>query len=622
MQFHRIKSRRHVLAASLSIVCAQLLCTNVHAQQTKPVELDRIVVTATRTAQAEDETLASVTVIDREQIDRLQPASLPELLRGMPGIAIANNGGPGKQSSVFVRGASGSQVLVLVDGIRIGSASAGLVAFQDIPVDQIERIEIARGPFSSLYGSEALGGVIQIFTRRPEGAFSPHASAAIGSFGMRRGSAGIAGKHGNGWYSITAAHEETDGINACRGSGTLFAGCFTDEPDDDGYRNDSVSVQGGYRFNDAWDAEARILRAEGSNEYDGGFSNEADVVQQAAGARLRYAPDKRIALTLDVARSVDESDDYKNGRFVSRFDTHRDLASLQADIGAGGGLYSVGFDWQRDAVDGRITFDETQRINRAVFGQWQQDFGAHSLQASLRRDDNSQFGGETTGSLRWGVDLNPALKLVASYGTAYRAPTFNDLYFPNFSNPTLRPETSRSAELALRGTHARLDWSLAAYRTRADDLITFDSATFLPANVARAQIRGAEATVAVSIAGWSFNGNLTRLDPRNESAGRNFGNLLPRRPSQSARLDVDRSFGAVSIGSSVNAAGERYDDLANRTRLPGYATTDLRIGYTLNDDWTMQANAANVFDREYETAAYFNQPGRSYTLSLRYRPAP
>ncbi|MEO6365693.1 MAG: TonB-dependent vitamin B12 receptor [Luteimonas sp.] len=617
MQSHEIKSRRRVLMAALSIACAQ-----AHAQDDKTLELDRIVVTASRTPQAEDETLASITVIDREQIDRLQPASLPELLRGMPGIAVANNGGPGKQSSVFVRGASGSQVLVLVDGIRIGSATAGLAAFQDIPVDQIERIEIARGPFSSLYGSEALGGVIQIFTRRPEGAFSPHFSASIGSFGTRRGSAGIAGKAGNGWYSLTAAHEETDGINACRGSGTLFVGCFTDEPDEDGYRNDSVSLQGGYRFSDAWDAEARILRAEGSNEYDGGFSNQADVVQQAGGARLRYAPNKRVALTLDVARSVDESDDYKNGRFVSRFDTHRDLASLQADIGAGGGLYSVGFDWQRDAVDGRVRFDETQRINRAVFGQWQQAFGANHLQASVRRDDNSQFGGETTGSLRWGVDLNETLKLVASYGTAYRAPTFNDLYFPNFSNPNLHPETSRSAEIALRGTRQRIDWSIAAYRTRADDLITFDSMTFLPANVARAQIRGAEATVGIELAGWNLNGNVTWLDPRNESPGGNFEKLLPRRPRQSARVDVDRGFGALSIGGSVNASGERYDDLANRARLAGYATADLRIGYAFNTAWTLQANAANVFDRQYETAAYFNQPGRNYTLSLRYRPTP
>lgn len=610
----------HALPRALLAVAVSFACAQAYAQQSDATDLDEIVVTATRTAQTLEKTLASVTVIDREQIDRLQPSSLPDLLRGTPGLLLANNGGAGKTTSVFLRGASGSQVLVMVDGVRIGSASAGLAAFQDIPVDQIERIEIVRGPFSSLYGSEALGGVIQIFTRRPDGAFSPHASASVGSFGTRKGSAGIGGKSGNGWYSVNAAHEETDGIDACRGSGTLFVGCFTDEPDKDGYRNDSLSLQGGYRFSETWDAEANVLRAEGRNEYDGSFSNVADVVQQVAGAKLRYASGKDLALTLSVGRSVDESDDYKDDVFSSRFDTHRDVGSLQADIGAGKGLVTLGFDWQRDAVDSDTPFDRTQRVNRALFGEWQQDFGKNSLQASLRRDDDSQFGGQTTGNLRYGFALTDNLKLVASYGTAYRAPTFNDLYYPGFSNPQLRPETSRSAEIGLRGTPGKVGWSISAYETRADDLITFDAVTFLPANVDRARIRGAEAALDMVLAGWTLRGSATWLDPRNDSDGFNRDHLLPRRAKQSARIDLDRRFGAFSVGGSVYGAGDRYDDLANQTRLAGYAAVDLRIGYALNDDWRLQLNVDNASDREYETAAYYNQPGRSYMLSVLYRP--
>lgn len=609
------KFSRVALAAAVSFACVQ-----AHADE-GTTDLDQIVVTATRTPQALADTLASTTVIDRERIDRLQPASLPELLRGTPGLTFANNGGTGKITTMSLRGAGGSQVLVLVDGVRVGSASAGLVAFQDIPVGQIERIEIVRGPFSSLYGSEALGGVIQIFTRRPEGAFTPHASVALGSFDTRRASAGVAGKQGNGWYSINAAHERTEGFDACRGAGfPVFAGCFTEEPDKDGYENNSVTVQGGYKFGEAWDAEARVLRAEGQNEYDGSFSNQADVVQQVAGARLRYAPNEKLAVTLNTGRSVDESDDYKDGEFSSRFDTHRDLASLQADIGAGTGLISLGFDWQRDAVDSDSEFDETQRINRGVFGQWQGDFGRQSFQASVRRDDNSQFGGETTGSARYGFSFTDDLKLVASYGTAYRAPTFNDLYFHGFSNPDLLPETSRTVELGLRGTHATGNWSVSAFQTRAEDLITFDAVSSLPANVDRARIRGAEATLDFSVAGWDVLGTATWLDPRNDSRGFNQDNFLPRRARQSGRVDVDRSFGAFSLGGSVYAEGERYDDLSNRTRLPGYSLVDLRVGYALSDDWAIQLNAGNVFDREYETAAYFNQPGRNYTLSLRFQP--
>ncbi len=613
----RFPYSRAALAAAVSLACVQAQAES----GADATDLDQVVVTATRTPQSLANTLASITVIDRERIDRLQPASLPELLRGTPGLTFANNGGAGKITTMSLRGAGGSQVLVMVDGVRIGSASAGLAAFQDIPVDQIERIEIVRGPFSSLYGSEALGGVIQIFTRRPEGAFAPHASVALGSFDTRRASAGVAGKRGDGWYSINAAHERTEGIDACRGSGTLFVGCFTDEPDKDGYENNSLSLQGGYRFGEQWDAEARVMRAEGQNEYDGSFANQADVVQQVAGARLRYAPSQKLSFTLNVGRSVDESDDYKDGVFTSRFDTHRDLGSVQADVATGSiGLLSLGFDWQRDAIDSDTQFDTTQRINRAVFGQWQGDFGKQSWQASLRRDDNSQFGGETTGSLRYGFAFSDGLKLIASYGTAYRAPTFNDLYFPNFANPNLRPETSRSAELGLRGMHARGNWSLSAYQTRAEDLITFDAFTFLPVNVDRARIRGAEASADFDIGAWTLAATATWLDPRNDSPGPNRDHLLPRRARQSGRIDLDRAFGKFRVGGSVYGEGRRYDDIANRTELPGYSLVDLRLGYVLSDDWTVQLNAANVFDREYETAAYYNQPGRSYTLSLRFQP--
>jgi vitamin B12 transporter len=614
----RFSSRRSRIALTVAVSFA---CAQAHAGSDAVIgDLDQIVVTATRTPQSLADTLASVTVIDRERIDRLQPASLPELLRGTPGLTFANNGGPGKITTMSLRGASGSQLLVMVDGVRIGSASAGLAAFQDIPVDQIERIEIVRGPFSSLYGSEALGGVIQIFTRRPGGAFAPHASVALGSFDTRRAGAGVAGKVGNGWYSANAAHERTEGIDACRGSGVLFVGCFTDEPDQDGYENNSLSLQGGYRFNDAWDAEARVLRAEGRNEYDGSLANQADVVQQVAGARLRYAPGKAWSLTLNAGRSVDESDDYKDGVFSSRFDTHRDLGSLQADIGAGSGLVSLGFDWQRDAVDSSTPFDRTRRVNRGLFGQWQGDFGKHSVQASLRRDDDGQFGGETTGSLRYGFAFTDDLKLVASYGTAYRAPTFNDLYYPGFNNPELRPETSRSAELGLRGTHANGGWSVSAYQTRAEDLITFDAVSFLPANVDRARIRGAETSADFDIAGWTLAATATWLDPRNDSPGVNRDNILPRRARHSGRIDLDHGFGDFSVGGSLYAEGRRYDDLANRTRLPGYSLVDLRVAYALDSDWSLQLNAANVFDRQYETAAYYNQPGRSYTLSVRFQP--
>ncbi|MFC5570558.1 TonB-dependent vitamin B12 receptor [Lysobacter yangpyeongensis] len=620
--------RRSPLAAGL--LCALVAGASMPALaadgSVQATDVDDVIVTASRTAQTQDATLASVSVITREEIDRLQPASLPDLLRGQAGLSISNNGGMGKESSLFLRGTESDHTIVLVDGIKIGSATAGKAALQDIPVDQIERIEIVRGPYSSLYGSEALGGVIQIFTRRPRGAFSPNFSIAVGSHDTARLAAGVGGRGANGWYSVNAAHERTEGIDSCRGAGfPVFAGCFTVEPDKDAYRNTSLSAQGGYTFNEQWEAEARILRAEGRNEYDGDFQNRSSVVEQVAHARVRYRPVKALTLTFDAGASADLSDDFKDANAVGYFDTHRRQGALQADIATGAGLFTVGFDWMRDRVDSDAGYPVTQRVDRAAFGQWQQTFGAQSLQLNVRRDDDDQFGGKTTGAALWGWDLTDTLRFTASYGTAYKAPSFNELYFPFFGNPDLDPETSRSAELGLRGQHAWGSWSVNAFQTRVDDLIGYDPTPRpgLPfggaANIDRARIRGVELGGETTLAGWNLHGTATWLDPRDD-AGADIDNVLPRRARRSARLDADRRFGAFNVGASVSAQGPRYDDPANLRRMGGYATTDLRIGYALTPAWTVQVNADNVFDKRYETAAFYNQPGRTWLLSVRYRP--
>ena len=616
MSLRSVFSRRTVLAAALSIAFVPL-----HAES-PAADLDDVVVTATRTAQTQDQTLAAVTVIDRAEIERLQPSSLPDLLRGTPGMSLSNTGGPGKSTSMFLRGTESDHVLVLVDGIKLGSATSGGAAIQDIPVEQIERIEIVRGPFSSLYGSEAIGGVIQIFTRQPEGSFVPSLSLGVGSHNRLTGSVGLAGRGDNGWYSLQASHDRTDGINACRvGAAAAGAGCFSDEPDRDGYRNTSLSLQGGYRFSEAWDADARVFRAKGRNEYDGNINNVAETVSQVAGGRLHYRPGKNLGFTLSLGQSADRSTNFLDDVYSSRFDTHRRLGSLQADIGAGGGLYSFGFDWQRDEIDSNTFYALDHRINRGLFGQWQQDFGAHSLQASVRRDKDGQFGGKNTGSLLWGWDFTDSLRLTASYGNAFKTPTFNELYYPGYGNPDLKPESARNVELGLRGTHRRGHWALNVYQNRVDNLIAYDASIGLPGNVDRARIRGAELSADTELAGWILRGSATWLDAVNDGDTSSHGNLLPRRAKQSARFDLDRGFGDFSVGGSWYVAGHRYDDLGNNHKLGGYSLTDLRVSYVFSRDWKLQLALNNVFDKRYETAWFYNQPGREAMLTLRYQPS-
>lgn len=593
-------------------------------------DLDTVLVTANRSESTLGDTIVPAQVIDRAEIERTQARDLPELLRGRAGILIGNSGGPGKLTSVFMRGSESDHVLVLVDGVRIGSATAGLAAFQDIPVDQIERVEIVRGPRSNLYGSEAIGGVIQIFTRRNTGAITPHARIGVGSHDLREASAGIGGRAGRGWFGVDAAFQRTDGIDSCRGSGTLFQGCFVDEPDRDGYRNRSLNLRGGVELADGLTFEANALRAEAFNEYDGSVfgGNEADNVQQVAGGKLTYAPSDVVTLTAQAGRNYDESTTYfrdidagtRVG--VGQIDTRRDTASVQADFGlAPTQRFSLGFDWMSDNVESDTDYALTSRTNFAVFSDYTARFGAHRVQAGVRHDDNEQFGGHTTGSLGWGLDLDHGLRLNASAATSFKAPTFNDLYFPFGSgNPDLEPERAKTLNVGLAQYGDAWNWSFNAFESRVDDLIFLDR-NFVPQNIQEARIRGAELTFATTLAGFDLSTELSHVDPRDRSDNANNGKLLARRARNSGRLDIDRAFGEFRLGTTLRASSSRYDNAANTVRVAGYGTLDLRAAWAFTPDWTLEARATNVLDKDYETVNWYYQPGREYGLALRWAPA-
>ena len=613
---------------SLSLLAAAVaLALPFAAQAQDATELDEVVVTGTRTDIPLQDSLVPAQVITREDIERSQARSLVDVLKGRAGVGFSNQGGLGKLTTLNLRGTESDQVLVLVDGIRIGSATAGLASFQDLPVDQIERIEIVRGPRSSLYGSEAIGGVIQIFTRRGGKGLSRELRIGGGSHNLREASGGFAYGGERGWIGANAAYQETDGINACRGSGTLFQGCFTDEPDDDGYRNVSLNVRGGYRFTDTLTLEGHALNADAFNEFDGSsFSgNEADNVQRVLGGKLTWKPSTRTTLTTQVGRASDESDNHfanaatGTRTYVSTFDTRRDNASIQGDFAIGEHhLLTAGADWLRDEITSTTPFTVDTRDNTGVFVEYQGRFGAHRLQASVRNDDNEQFGSHATGTLGWGMDLARGFKLTASAGTGFKAPTFNDLYYPGFSNPDLEPEESRSLNLGVAQYGDDWNWTFNVYDTRVDELIGYDS-SFNIVNIEEARIRGAELTGAVTLAGIDISAELSHTDPRNRTAGVTHDNLLPRRARNTARVDLDRAFGDFRVGLTANGASHRYDNVANSVRLAGYGTLDLRLEYAITDAWSVQARASNVFDRRYETIAWYNQPGREYGLSLRYR---
>ena len=606
------------LAVSLALPAAA-------AAQT--TDLDNVVVTATRTATTGDASLAAVEVIDRDDIERSQAQSLQDLLRGRAGIDLSNQGGLGKVSTLFLRGTESDHTLFLVDGVRVGSATSGLTPLQDLPLDMIERIEIVRGPRSSLYGSDAIGGVIQVFTRGGRKGLHTRMHAGAGSHHFREAGAGLDWGNGTAWFGVDASHQRTDGIDACRGVGApVFAGCGMDhpDPDRDGYERNAVSLRGGLTAGNGWTADARLLRSEGHNQFDAdpawGLPDSSSTVQQVVGGKLRHDNGGPLALQLTAGRDTDSSDNFLAGEYSDRFASTRDSAGMQADwTPAAGHALTLGIDWARDRadVDGAFASFDASRGNRAGYAQYQGAFGRHDLQLAVRHDDNDQFGGHDTGSVAWGMDLAHGLRLTASHGTAFKAPTFNELYYPYYGNPGLRPETSRTSELGISQRTETWHWQVSAYRTVIDDLIVYDPHLFVANNIEHGRIRGLEFAGGTTLAGWDLSLQATLLDPRNGSAGLD-GRLLPRRSRRSARVDADRTFGAWRIGGSLVAKGERYDDAGNTLRLPGYATLDLRAGRDLGRHWTLQAGVRNAFDREYENVAWYRQPGREYILQLRY----
>jgi vitamin B12 transporter len=593
-----------------------------------PVTLEPLVVTATRTPESEDQTLASVSVIDREEIERRQFRSVPDALRGLPGVSVAGSGGPGQPTSIFLRGTNAGHVLVLIDGVKVGSATLGTAPLQNLPIDQIDRIEVVRGPRSSLYGSEAIGGVIQIFTRRGGGPLRPRFSVGAGSFDTASVSGGVSGGGEHGWFDVGGNFEQTDGIDACAGRAFPFAGCGVDEPDRDGHRNLGVSARAGYEFSDKAKLDISLLSSDNRTDFDGSIfsGNQSRAEQQVLGAEGTFRPLEPWTLTLSAGRSWDKyrafyEDDFVPERFVDSFDTERDTFGIQNDLALlEGQLFTVGVDHQVDRISGTVDYTDDSRRNTGVYGQYLGSIGANEIAASVRYDDYDQFGGQTTGNVAWGYLFDQGIRVSLSYGTAFKAPTFNDLYYPGFGNPDLSPEESDSVELGLLGELPMGRWELSVYQTDIDELIAFDAATFAPGNIASARIRGLEASGMFEVMEWDLAASLTLLDPKNRSDGPNQGNLLPRRPEQMLQIDLDRQFERWSAGMSVYVAGRSFDDLANGERLDGYTLLGLRAEYALTPSVRVQGRLENALDEDYQTAFLFNQPGRAFYLTLRYEP--
>lgn len=584
-----------------------------------------LTVTANRFETPVNNTISSTTVITAKEIENQQVSSVQELLQATAGIQIVNNGGSGKVSSLFMRGTESDHTLILIDGVRVNAVSDGGASLQLLPVEMIERIEIVRGARTSIYGSDAIGGVIQIFTRKAKAGDSLRAFAvgSIGSHSAKSLTAGFNGSYNALTYGLSVKSSKTDGYNSCTGDSVNFAGCFTEELDDDGYDNQSVSFNSSLKLNQYNTLSANFLRSDNDVEFDGAppFSpNGSDITTQVYGLSLATKFSENANLLISLGKNENKNTNKQSGVFFNSYDSSRDSLSIVSNVKVSpNGSLTAGIDYTNDKADDITNYPTApDRDNRGLFAEYSNRVDSLGFQVGVRHDDNELYGSKNTGNIGLSYDIGSNLKLIGSYSSAFKAPTFDELYFPFFGVPTLKPEEAKVAELGLRGQASWGNWSTTLFQNKIENLIVYKADFSEADNIDKAEINGFEGIIDSQLHGWDINTNLTLLNAEDKSGNANDGKKLARRPNKSLKINLNKNYGKIGFGSTITAESNRFDNASNSRKINGYATLDLLASYTLSKNLKLSAKVGNVFDKDYETTSFYPQDGRNAMLSLHY----
>lgn len=600
------------------VAFAPLLCfTPLALAQAMPaLGLEAIVVTASRTPQPLSSVLADVSVVERADIERSGAMSVADLLGRLPGIEFARNGGPGATTSVFLRGSETRHTAVYIDGVRVDSQSTGGAAWEQIPLEQIERIEVLRGPAAAVYGSDAVAGVVQLFTKRGQGAARPSASLTLASYNTRQAQVGVSGAAGAFDYSVSASHGRSDGFNAR----TLP----TANPDDDGWRRSSAQARVGVQLNAAHRLDASLLTSNLRSRYDSSPTADDLSLHQLRSGSLgwqgRWSEAATTRLQLGQTTST-----YETRPSYYRSETTLRNATLQHEQRVGAQVLSAMIERREDGLLNPATAFaaalEGERHQDAIGLGWRSDFGAHALQAHVRHDRDSEFGGKDTGSLAWGWRFAPQWRLSAAAATSFRVPTLYQR-FSQYGNPSLVPESGRNVELGLRWAANGNEASLNAWRNTVRELIAFGApgpcvdSFGCYVNVGRARLQGATLAGRTQLGSVSLHGSFDWHDPKNLDTGLQ----LQRRARRLATLGADTQFAGWTVGAEAQAASARFENAANTQRLGGYALFNLFASTTLMPGLVLEARIDNLADKAYELARSYATAGRSGQVSLRWTP--
>ncbi|KPA54447.1 ligand-gated channel [Photobacterium leiognathi subsp. mandapamensis] len=588
---------------------------------------DVMVVTANRFEQPITSVLAPFNVVTRQDIDKVQAKTLTEVISLLPGVQVTQNGGRGQLASIMVRGTNSDQVLVLVDGIRMARAAKGAVDFNQIPLTQVERIEFTRGARAALYGSEAIGGVINIITLADVDTPSKtKLNVGIGSHNYQEASASGAYKVGdNGLLQVAAGYEDDEGYNVKPQPGIN---------DGDKHRFGSRNAMIAYhqRFSDTLKGFVATRWYKNQYQYDSSYvdfftgepvhqymQSEPELFDYSAGLDLdlgRYQSKiiadyqhqtnydyNKAATTLPVVASQDEKFTQRNLQWNNHFTVNENLQLVG------------GVDWRKESWKDKLSTDAFSRNNTGVYGIGLVNVNDFSLESSLRLDDNQQYGSQFTYNVAGGWYITDEVQLRTSYGTAFKAPNLYQLYSPSYGTDTLSPEKSKNAEIAVEANYSLIDLAVTGYRMEIDNLIGFNNTSWKYYNEpGKSKIKGVEVEADFDTGFLSHQLNFDFKDPRNSK-----GERLDRREKFSFKWVGTASFGDLDSALTYQYHGKRPDQYGPTGELPAYDTWDLALTYWLQPKLALKGRVANLLDEQYETAGGYEMPGRTYYTSINYQ---
>jgi vitamin B12 transporter len=621
-----------------SLLMTQLLTANVFADTT--LKTSDVFVTATRTLIPKKNVIADITLISEEEIKLAGYSSLPELLQRQPGIEISNNGGQGKVSTLFLRGASSTHSVILLDGIRIDSATAGLTAIENIPLSQIEKIEIVRGPASSLYGQDAIGGVIQIFTKKGLNGFKPYISFGYGKYNTSIAQGGIRGGDDTTSYAINLSSQNSTGFSAFEPNTNPAATANILNLDKDGYRNKSVSASLSHKINEKLDINFQYFLSQGKNKYDNRYANWDPSIdwkntqdQESLSGTVNSQLTNYWKSSLRVGLGID--DYVEKQRYISRatrevdnvYKTIQNQITWQNDLILPLGSLVLLY----DKLDQKINVTDTSyskkdRQNDAYMIGYNLNQANHNFQANVRKDFNSVYRDATTGNIGYSYAIDSNWSIASSFGTAFRSPTFNYLYAGSNANPDLQPEKSKNIEAQLKYQSDAEFFSFVTFKNKITDFIISNGTTgYRPYNINTAEIYGATVSSSHFINHFQVKSSFTVQSPMNESADK----YLPRRSNFFGTVGLNYFIQNWNLGFEATGSGNRYNDAENLFNIPGYIKTNLFADYQITKNLAMNARVDNVLGKNY-TYAYegnpttdgfrYQTPSQSFFISLRYEP--